>query len=146
MAKNQTGFYTLPMLGNLERYADIGYSECLMVGAKPERIKEFEDRLDTVIANACCTSGTAASLLGRALHLSLTRPGKTGRLPIPAIDALAEGMDAGWSEDLLSDLSFLREQLSEIHIRKYPSWLLRRWAQDFGPTLHTQWMHMASHI
>jgi hypothetical protein len=146
IAKNQTGFYTLPMLGNLERYADIGYSEALMAEAKPERIKEFEDQLDAIIVNARCTSGTAASLRGRARHLSLTRPGKTGRLPIPAIDALAEGKDAGWSEDLLSDLSFLREQLAEVHIRKYPSWPSWRWAQDFGLTLHIQWMHMASHI
>ena len=118
--KNQTGFDTLPMLGNLERYADIGYSDSLMVEAKPERLKDFEDQIDTIIANATCTSGTAASIRGRALHLALTRPGKTGRLPIPAIDALAEGKDAGWSEDLLSDLSFLREQPAEVHIRKYP--------------------------
>ena len=50
----------------------------------------------------------------------MTRPDKTGRLPIPAFDALAEGKDAGWSEELLLDLLFLREQLSEVYIRKYP--------------------------
>jgi hypothetical protein len=37
IAKNQTGLYTLPMLGNLERYADIGYSESLMVEAKTRK-------------------------------------------------------------------------------------------------------------
>lgn len=120
LEKNQTGLNVLPMLGNLERYSDIGYSESLMVEAKPERLRDLADEIDTIIVNQTCTSGAAASLRGRYLHLSLTRPGKTGRLPIPHIDAIAEGKEFGWSEGLLHDLSFLREQLDAVHIRKYP--------------------------
>jgi hypothetical protein len=120
LEKNQTGLNVLPMLGNLERYSDIGYSESLMVEAKPERLRDLADEIDTITINCACTSGAAASLRGRYLHLSLTRPGKTGRLPIPHIDAIAEGKEFRWSEGLLQDLMFLREQLDAVHIRKYP--------------------------
>ena len=102
------------MLGSLERYSDIGYSESLMVESKPERLRDLADKTYTIIVNRACASGCAASLRGRCLHLSLTRPGKTGRLPIPHIDAIAEGKEFGWSEGLLRDLAFLRERLSFI--------------------------------
>jgi hypothetical protein len=117
--KAQTGLNVLPMLGNLERYSDIGFSESLIVEAKPERLRDMEDLIDTVLANKECLSGTAASIRGRSLHLSLTRPGKTGRLPIPSIDAIAENRNFGWSEGLEADLLFLRQQLASKHIRKY---------------------------
>ena len=117
--KAQTSLNVLPMLGNLERYSDIGFSESLIVEAKPERLRDMEDLIDTVLANRECLSGTAASIRGRSLHLSLTRPGKTGRLPIPSIDAIAESREFGWSEGLEADLLFLRRQLAAKHIRKY---------------------------
>jgi hypothetical protein len=108
------------MLGNLDRYCDIGFSEALIVEAKPERLQDMRDELDAILINRSCTSGTASSLRGKALHLSLTRPGKTGRLPIPFLDALAEGKSSGWSLQLQEDLEFMRAQLDELHHRKYP--------------------------
>ena len=108
------------MLGNLERYGDIGFSEALIAEAKPERLQDMCDELDAILMNRSCTSGTASSLRVKALPLTLTRPVKTGRLPIPFLDALAEGKSEGWSVQLQEDLEFMRAQLDEIHQRKYP--------------------------
>ena len=65
-------------------------------------------------------SGVAASLRGKLLHLSYTRVGKTGRIPIPRIDAIAEGKENAWSVDLESELAFVKQQLGLPHVRPYP--------------------------
>ena len=73
-----------------------------------------------MLGHKSVTSGDAVSLRGKLLHLAATRPGRTGRLPMPYLSDIADGKAAGWSKGLEVDLSFARLQLDSKHVRHYP--------------------------
>ena len=62
----------------------------------------------------------AASLRGKHLNLSFTRPYRTGRVNYPALSAIAEGRLSEWCHAIELELSFNREELDMLHRRDYP--------------------------
>ena len=118
--KKQSCLGRLPMLGNIECFDDLGASEQFRVEAKPERIEAIKLMAQGMLNARCVTSGDASSLRGKLVHVAATRPGRTGRIPIPFISEIADGKANGGSEGLEMDLQFTIDALSETPERFYP--------------------------
>ena len=54
------------------------------------------------------------------MHISFTRPGRTGRAALHALGAIVDGKWHGWSDDLEFHLNFVFVILNEDHTRYYP--------------------------
>ena len=79
--KQQLSLSRFPMLGNMEQVVQLGASVSFKVAAKPERLQAITDDVQGCLKSCMVASGEAASLRGKQLHISATRPGRTGRLP-----------------------------------------------------------------
>ena len=103
------------------------------VHADPERIEALRTMIRGARSAWHCPNGVAASIRGRVLHLSGTKPGKTGRGNYPALSAAADGATLGWSEVLDLELAFLQAELLLPHTRLY----LLVLAPSLGPRVWT---------
>ena len=86
----------LEMLGNIEDWSRAGASECFCVKAKPERIKDMKEMVQEIRMKKVLAKGTAATLRGKLLNLSFTRPHRTGRGNYHQLNAVAEGIVSEW--------------------------------------------------
>ena len=92
------------MLGNIEQFDQLGASESFKVAAKPERLQAIRGDVQGCLKSRMVASGEAASLRGKQLHVSATRPGRTGRRPMPFLGAIADGKFSGFCEGVEADL------------------------------------------
>jgi len=107
-------------LGNIEHYQCMGKHDTLQVEAKPERLADMRATVDAMIGAKSCQAGEAASLRGKVLNVSLTRQGRSGRLPTKHLNACAEGFLQGWCQGLQEDLELVKFSLAQVHVRHYP--------------------------
>ena len=116
--KTQSILSRLPMLGNIECFDSMG--EMFTVEAKPERLKAISEIVRDILKAESLPSGLASSIRGKLLNLAATRPGRTGRLPIPFINEIADGKATGWSIGIQRDLLYVLDELQMEHKRDYP--------------------------
>ena len=120
--KDQPPTPELPLLGNIEAYSRSSVADVVELWAKPERVEAVRLLVLELIARQWVTSGEASSLRGRLLHLASTRPSRTGRAVMPALNELASSLSSGaWSLELLWDLGAALELLRLSHVREFRS-------------------------
>ena len=118
--KRQEKLSNLPMLGNIECYGNLAADEQFTVMAKPERLTAIVKTVENALQSHCFGSGVAASLRGKILNIAATKPGRTGRVPMPFINLIADNKATGRSDGLELDLRFVLIELQGKHVRPYP--------------------------
>ena len=110
----------LEMLGNLEDWSDAGASEAFKVRALESRLADLRALVDGYRKCRQMTTADAASLRGKLLNLSFTKPSRTGRGNYHALNALADGFSGGWSHALELEMTFIRFELGSEFCRECP--------------------------
>ena len=88
--------------------------------AKPERVVSVREAVLALLKKKSCETGEASTLRGRLVHLSSTKPGRTGRGMWATLHDAASGNLVGkWSQTLELELMFILCLLDLPHERKY---------------------------
>ncbi len=75
------------LLGNIEDYSRLSAEDKIYIECKPERLQAVKTEVADYIEQKRITRGRAASLRGKLLHISQTRPGRLGRATLAALNA-----------------------------------------------------------
>ena len=118
--KDNPPCHTLEMLGNIEDWSQAGASECFWVRAKAERLVDIKQIVFEARCKKSMPKGLAASLRGKLLNLSFTKPQRTGRGNYHMLNAIADGRLVGWNDTLALELEFIAFDLELEHAKGYP--------------------------
>ena len=99
--------------GNIEYYTLVSPATSLLQRhSRAEVVKLFPY---CVLNQRVLSSGAAARLRGRLLHLSSTMPSRLGRASLPFLNEIADGKSDSWSAGLARDLHFALSSLERPH-------------------------------
>ena len=119
LEKDQNSAPCIRMLGNVESWSYTS-KEQFVVMALEERLASVTAEVQGLLLAKSVSSGSAASLRGKLLHLSATREARTGRGTYPLLGSIADGNTVGWCTQLDIELRFILFGLSEPHCRTFP--------------------------
>ena len=120
----------IKVLGNMESWSYLS-KDRFVVLALEERLASVSTEVQGMLSAKFVSSGQAASLRGKLLHLSATREARTGRGTYPLLGSIVDGNTVGWCAQLDIGLRFILFGCSEPHFRTFP--LLP--ALDLGPRI-----------
>ena len=97
--KDRQQLSQLLLLGDIERYDMVAMADTYEGQARPDRLADVRATVLKHLIDEKMTSGEAATLRGRLIHLGQCKPGRTGRSTLSALNeaCMADGKVA-WSD------------------------------------------------
>ena len=114
--KDQPHGPSITMLGNIEDCSLVPSRAVVRLSAKPCRLEEIRQSLLDILRDKALSSGLAARVRGKLLHVSATTPSRLGRASLPFLNEVADNKDCSWSQGLERDLLFALDALSRPHV------------------------------